>query len=229
MTETGEAAYRYLDIPRKDMIGFIPVGIKSLLDVGCSRGGFGETLRQRALVETTGIELDPESAAVAAPRYDQVIVGGFPDDIPVGSLYDCIVFNDILEHLVDPWEALRSTHRFLAPGGTVVASIPNMRYWPIFWGLATKGEWKYVSDGILDRTHLRFFTASTVRDLFANTGFAATVTPINYVEFDQLERRSARVIKTICRFKPGLGAELRAQQFAVVATSLSPPAAAGTD
>jgi SAM-dependent methyltransferase len=211
-------AYAYVDTPRSEMVEFVPPGTRNLLDVGCGRGGFGRSLKERVPVSITGIEVDPGAVATAEQRYDRVITGVFPDDVPPGLRFDCIVFNDILEHLVDPWEALRAARRILEPGGAVVASIPNMRYWPVFWRLVTKGEWRYVDDGTLDRTHLRFFTLSSIREMFETSGFvSAFTTPINLVEFDQLDPPSARVLKVICRVRKDLGIDFRAQQYAVVA------------
>jgi 2-polyprenyl-3-methyl-5-hydroxy-6-metoxy-1,4-benzoquinol methylase len=212
-------AYAYLDVPRRDMVDFVPVTTTHMLDVGCGQGGFGRSVKMRAELEVTGIEVDPQAASVAASRYEHVITGTFPDEVPAGAEFDCIVFNDILEHLVDPWEALREAARLLAPGGVVVASIPNMRYWPIFWPLLTRGEWRYVSDGVLDRTHLRFFTLASAKEMFTDSGFTIVrATPINLAGFDQLQPRSTLVLKAICRLRRQLGQELRAQQFAIVAT-----------
>ena len=212
-------AYKYLDVPRGDMVDFVPIATTHMLDVGCGRGGFGRSVKMRAELEITGIEVDPQAASVAASRYERVITGTFPEDVPSGAEYDCIVFNDILEHLVDPWEALRAAAGLLSPGGVVVASIPNMRYWPIFWPLLTKGEWRYASDGVLDRTHLRFFTLASAKEMFTDSGFTIRrATPINLVGFDQLRPLSSQALKVIGSLRRRLGQELRAQQFAIVAT-----------
>jgi 2-polyprenyl-3-methyl-5-hydroxy-6-metoxy-1,4-benzoquinol methylase len=215
---TGVDAYGYLDVPRRDMVRYVPVSARHMLDVGCGLGGFGLSVKERSPLEVTGIEMDPDAASVASSRYDRVITGRFPEDLPDGVSYDCIVFNDILEHLVDPWGALRAASERLAPGGTVVASIPNMRYWPIFWPLLARGEWRYVSDGVLDRTHLRFFTLGSALEMFTDSGFEiASATPINPATDEQLQPWAARILRTISSFKRDLGRELRAQQFAIVA------------
>jgi len=217
--------YGYLDVPRRDMVDYVPRQAKTLLDVGCGRGGFGLSLRQRGPIDLTGIELDPVAATAASERYDQIITGAFPSDIPPDRTFDCIVFNDILEHLVDPWGALEAASKMLSPSGVVVASVPNMRYWPVLWPLLRRGEWRYVSDGVLDRTYLRFFTLSSVVEMFKGAGYEIeTAKPINPVAFDNLERQAAWVLRLICKLKERLGTELRAQQFAVVA---KPPAGSG--
>ena len=92
-------------------------------------------------------------------------------DLPVGS-FDCILFNDVLEHMLAPELALRYARRLLTPGGVVVASIPNIRSFPTLWRLMFHGSWEYQDAGVLDRTHLRFFTKSSMVDMFEREGFA---------------------------------------------------------
>jgi hypothetical protein len=82
-----------------------------------------------------------------------------------------VIFNDVLEHLVDPWEALESTRDLLDRDGCVVASIPNVRHVAVIQPLVLRGTWNYTDSGILDRNHLRFFTRSTIVELFVTTGF----------------------------------------------------------
>jgi len=82
------------------------------------------------------------------------------------------VCNDVLEHLPDPWTVLRQAHGLLNPGGVVVASIPNLRYFPVLKDLVLRGEFEYQRDGVLDRTHLRFFTRKSIGRLFEDTGYS---------------------------------------------------------
>jgi 2-polyprenyl-3-methyl-5-hydroxy-6-metoxy-1,4-benzoquinol methylase len=144
-----------------------------VLDVGCHHGGFGKALRSAGTAPTVwAVEADPEAAKIAEANYDRVIVGPYPDALAdVDMLFDCIIFNDVLEHMVDPWATLRATATYLAPEGTVVASIPNVRHIKVVANLLLRGDWTYTDMGILDRTHLRFFTAKTIRALFADSGF----------------------------------------------------------
>jgi len=94
------------------------------------------------------------------------LVDGLPDDH-----FDCVVMNDILEHLVDPEALLRAARRVLAPGGQLVASIPNVRHFPHLYDLAVRGAWEYGDEGILDRTHLRFFTRASIQGMFTRCGY----------------------------------------------------------
>lgn len=157
---------------RPEVVQHIPSAVERLLDVGCSRGGFGSGLRRsRPALELVGIEANADAAVQAAACYDHVVTGSFPQDVPVGDTYDCVVFNDVLEHLVDPWSALKATRPMLRPGGTVVASIPNVRALRHLLDLVVSGDWKYQDMGILDRTHLRFFTKRSMIRLFDEAGY----------------------------------------------------------
>src|SRR5438067_790332 len=113
----------YGDYERAEVVPFVPRSARRILDVGCARGAFGRALGAR---EVYGVEPNPEAADVAAASYREVYRGPFPEAVPAGTTFDCIVFNDVLEHFVDPYAAVRATNQFLAPGGCVVASIPNM-------------------------------------------------------------------------------------------------------
>jgi len=191
------------------MVPFIPPEAATILDVGCSRGLFGATLRRaNPGWRLVGIEPDPDTAAGAdaGSSYERVICGSFPDDLPDAENFDCIVFNDVLEHVIDPWDMLRRTQDHLAVGGVVVASIPNVRFVAVVRDLLLRGRWDYADYGVLDRTHLRFFTRRSIYDLFASSGFTVdSLTPIN-----PLTVRWASLL--IGRFR-----DMRYLQFAVVA------------
>lgn len=153
---------------------FVPLSAKTVLDVGCLAGAFGQYLKaKRPEIEVWGVEPRPDAASVARNNLDVVIEGTFPEDAP-DRQFDCVVFNDVLEHMVDPWGALGATRALLRPGGRVVASLPNVRHYYVVGPLVVKGQWEY-KGGILDPTHLRFFTPSSMRDLFEGAGFAVDV------------------------------------------------------
>lgn len=162
---------------RKEMLAFVPSSARKVLDVGCGPGGFGQALRRAdPNRELWAVELDPDVAAGARRHYDRVIVGTFPDVLVApGTTFDCIVFNDVLEHVVDPWTTLRATLPLLNAGGAVVASIPNVRNVRVVFDLVLRGNWTYTDIGIMDRTHLRFFTSKSIRSLFCHSGFTVDV------------------------------------------------------
>lgn len=99
-------------------------------------------------------------------------MGRFPQDVPVGTpAFDAIMFSDVLEHMIEPEAALRAAVPLLSDSGVVVASLPNIRHWRGIKSIFIKGEFTYTDSGLFDRTHLRFFTRSTMLRLFETSGF----------------------------------------------------------
>ena len=221
--ETGasplSSSYGYLDLPRNEILAFLPPGIGALLDVGCGLGGFGQAAkRQRPDLVVVGLESDPTAAAVATGRLDAVVVGSFPGDVPDdGGPFDCISFLDVLEHLADPWSALRAAAA-LAPQGVVLASIPNVRYWPVAWRLLRYGEFTYQDSGVLDRSHLRFFTRTSILELFVSSGFdVLELHAVNPLPLATLGLPERLVLKLLEQVRRRAAADLCAQQYVVLA------------
>lgn len=164
----------YFAHARPEMVEMLPATATRILDVGCSSGQFGRLVKDaNPQREVWGVELHRDAARRAAEVLDHVIVGEVPtvfDDLP-DKHFDCVVFNDVLEHLVDPYHVLAITKDKLSAGGHVVASIPNIREFHTLAKLVFQKRWDYTDAGILDRTHLRFFTESSIRDLFENQGY----------------------------------------------------------
>lgn len=143
-----------------------------ILDVGCAAGDLGAELILRGY-EVVGIERDPAAAEVASSRLSHVHVSDLatcPLNEIVEGQFDAVVFGDVLEHLVDPKSVLKSAQEILTPTGIVIASVPNIAHGSIRIGIAL-GQWDYTDEGLLDRTHLRFFTLETIKELFAESGF----------------------------------------------------------
>lgn len=151
----------------------VPHGAR-VLDVGCSAGFLAAPLReQRGCRYVDGIELDPVDATVAGTVCRKVVVGSVEDPATLARLegpYDAIVCGDVLEHLRDPGAVLRSFITLLADAGVVVASIPNVAHYTIRAGLL-RGRFEYRIDGILDQTHLRFYTKAGQARLFREAGY----------------------------------------------------------
>lgn len=152
----------------------VPADARTVLDVGCGEGRFGAALKAgRADRVVYGVEREPAVAARAAGRLDRVwTLDVAADDLPLGrGTLDCVVFGDVLEHLVDPEAALRRVRPRLARGGVVLASIPNLQHYSMLVALLT-GDFQYRDSGLLDATHLRFFTGSTILKMFLDAGYA---------------------------------------------------------
>ena len=154
---------------RPELLPFIPAAARSLLDVGCGAGAFGRSLRRlRPEMELWAVEPDPVSAQAAESAFDRVIVGNFPDGRVPNARFDVVLCADVLEHMPEPEKALLAAAAALREGGIMVASIPNVRHWrDVVWPLLRHGKWTYTEMGILDRTHLRFFTRHSINDFFS--------------------------------------------------------------
>jgi SAM-dependent methyltransferase len=155
---------------RPEVQALVPRSARRVLDLGCSAGALGAGLKARQPVEVVGVEVDPVLARAAARRIDRVVEADAAA-LPAGlGRFDCIVAADVLEHLADPWDALRSAAGLLEPGGVVVVSLPNVRFFETFWQLGARGRWPRRDHGIFDRSHLRWFTLRDARELVEQAG-----------------------------------------------------------
>lgn len=211
----------YFGNARPDMIGFIPEGVHRVLEIGCGAGEFGAALKELRQVEVVGVELIEAAANLARQRLDAVIVADIqhqPIDLPERS-FDCVVCNDVLEHLVDPWTVLAGLRHFLKPDGWLVASIPNVRHHKVVRRLLWPGEWKYENSGVMDRTHLRFFTQGSARELVEQAGF-------RIVREQGIHRSSFPVwLRLANALAGGAFEDMRYLQYVFVAKPVAGPAA----
>ncbi|WP_210544217.1 bifunctional 2-polyprenyl-6-hydroxyphenol methylase/3-demethylubiquinol 3-O-methyltransferase UbiG [Rhodoferax sp. PAMC 29310] len=181
-TETKTAATnQYTHNSRQEVHPFIPVSAERILDVGCNTGAFGEGLKAQRDIVVWGVEPNEAAARQAAKILDNVVndLFGAATAIP-NNFFDVVVFNDVLEHLVDPWDALRIAQKKLRPDGCVVASLPNILNRENLMHMLFERDFKYENLGIRDRTHLRFFTQKSMRRLFEESGYSVQkITGIN--------------------------------------------------
>ncbi|WP_284347524.1 class I SAM-dependent methyltransferase, partial [Rhodovastum atsumiense] len=163
------------DIVNTELLSLVPRQARRVVDVGCMLGSLGREVRRRSPgVEFIGIDIDPEYAAVAA----QHCTRAFACDIEAiepgqwGSLFpsDCWIFGDCLEHLYDPWRLLREVRRRIDPDGCLLVCLPNAQHWSVQWRLAS-GLFRYENSGLMDRTHIRWFTRTTGFEMFHATGW----------------------------------------------------------
>ena len=170
--------------PRNDVLKFVSVNSKKILDVGCSIGTLGAAIKEKTGGEVIGIEISKEMASVATQRIDKVIIGDAEELILEGKIqnykFDTIIFADLLEHLKDPWSILAKAAGYLSSNGKIIASIPNIRHIDTIINLLWRGYWPYRDRGIHDKTHLRFFTKRNVIELFEDAGLSIEEIASNY-------------------------------------------------
>jgi glycosyltransferase involved in cell wall biosynthesis len=165
----------YFQQERREIEAMVPAGASRILDVGCGEGILGRILLQKGAAEVVGIEANPAVAQRAQENLSRVLQGDVESLIlPFEDGYfDCIVLADVLEHLRDPLSALVKLKRHLSDSGAIVASIPNVRFFDVVGRLA-EGRWEYQEFGILDKSHLRFFTKKEIEVLFLQAGLELT-------------------------------------------------------
>ena len=170
----------YFGMARREVIRSIQsYGTRAgrIIELGCGGGETGAELKQALGAEQyVGVEIHEPAAERARQRLDRVIIADLQKQ-SFGDLglregeFDLLVALDVLEHLYDPWETLAQWARVVRPGGRVVLSIPNTQNLEVVAALA-HGRWQYTSAGLLDVTHIRFFTADSVADLVTGAGLS---------------------------------------------------------
>lgn len=163
----------YYHSNREDMLKYVPPGIKTSLEFGCGCGGFSALVKDKFDAETWAVEINEEAAHKAEKILDKVINSDAAkslDDIPE-NYFDCIILFDILEHLLHPSALLHDLKNKLSDKGVIIASIPNIRYYRTFIDLVIHGNWDYKDHGILDSTHLRFFTYKSILKMLKTLDF----------------------------------------------------------
>jgi len=181
----------YFQFPRPELLAMIPTSARRVLDVGCGVGKLGESLKSRQQAEVVGIERDKAAAAAARASLDRVIVEDVETltETTFGAEFDCIVCGDVLEHLQAPGRFLDKARRWLAPDGRLVASIPNARHHSVISSLLD-GNWTYEPAGLLDETHLHFFTRRDIEALFQSCGYLIQrVQVVSGPGYEQWERQ----------------------------------------
>ena len=161
----------YFGHVRQELVSLVDVHAQNVLELGCAYGSTGRALKMRQNVRVVGVELDPGAAAVAQTCLDEVVVADLDSyRFPwAAESFDVVVAGDIIEHLKDPWRVLHEVRRLLKPNGQVVISIPNIANHDIIEQLAN-GVFNYTDAGLLDRTHLHFFTRKTFASTLMDAG-----------------------------------------------------------
>ena len=162
-------------VANPDLLAILP-GVSRVVEVGCSTGALARAYKERhPEAHYVGIDVDPAYVEEARSWCDAVLIGDAlalfldPANEPLLGA-DCYVFGDSLEHLVDPWRLLHRVHALMPPGGCVCACIPTAQHWSLQARIAI-GDLRYEDSGLMDRTHLRWFSRQTMLALFQESGF----------------------------------------------------------
>jgi len=162
-----------------DLLNSIPTNASGVIEIGCGEGALARVYRLRnPTCSYIGVELSDSAAKAANEILDEVLVCDVESPSTHSQLdllldkYPCdtLVLGDVLEHLRNPWELLRNFYNRLGADGTCIACIPNVGHWSLVKKLL-EGRWDYADQGLLDITHLRFFTLDSAIEMFKQAGW----------------------------------------------------------
>lgn len=165
----------YYGVTRDRILVLLQIEPKRVLEIGCGNGATLSLMRKRGADYLCGFEVNPTAAVHARTvnGVDEVFV----EDVETGlhrfddSSFDLIIASHVLEHLLDPWSVAKQVFRVLRKDGQLLGAIPNVRHMSVLLPLLFKGHWTYQSLGIMDWSHLRFFTKSSIHGLLKSAGF----------------------------------------------------------
>ena len=195
-----------------DLLNRIPATSKRVLEIGCGSGRMGQAFKSRnPSSQYFGVEVFDIVAQEASAVLDGVVCADIENDLTIplklAPGFDTLVFGDVLEHLRDPWRVLRELRQYIEPGGWCIACIPNVAHWSVISGLL-EGKWTYEDAGLLDRTHLRFFTLDSASEMFRTAGWSTIDAKPRYVSPEKTEQ----ALKTLLPSATAIGApEARAR------------------
>jgi 2-polyprenyl-3-methyl-5-hydroxy-6-metoxy-1,4-benzoquinol methylase len=163
----------YYKASKRNLAWMLPRAVKKVLEIGCAEGNFGAYLKKQYGAEVWGIELNPEIAEKAREKLDKVYAGDAAliiDGLEDGA-FDCIIMLDVLEHIMNPTLLLKKVKKHLTSDGFLILCVPNVLYASNIYRLLLEKDWKYISHGILDITHLRFFTRKSLIRFLNESGY----------------------------------------------------------
>lgn len=163
----------YFKSSKSNLLWMIPKSAKRVLEIGCAEGNLGGHLKELYGAEVWGIELNQKAAKKAQERLYKVYCGDAAEaieSIPPVS-FDCIVMFDVLEHMTNPELVLRKSKRLLSENGVIALCVPNVLYASNLYRMLVRKDWEYISHGVLDVTHYRFFTKKSLIRLIRENGY----------------------------------------------------------
>jgi 2-polyprenyl-3-methyl-5-hydroxy-6-metoxy-1,4-benzoquinol methylase len=209
----------YFSNTRYDIISFLPKqGVDKLLEIGAGGGDTLVEVKRLGLAkEVVGIELMKlEGSNQSNGAIDKFIYGdveALETHVPIAS-FDAILCGDVLEHLIDPWKAIENIKKFLKPGGVMIVSCPNVRYYEMFLKVFIRGSFEYTSHGLFDKTHLRFFCKKDLIKIISGSGDMQIESAV-----PSFKAQKTSKISLVNSFTLGLFEEFLALQYIVCAKS----------
>jgi len=164
---------KYYNFTRTELIEMLPFLCGRFLEIGCGAGGTLEYLKSKGASYVAGIDINKEAIEIASKRgLDFVMVADVEkDELPFKDReFDCIILADVIEHFYNPWDTLKKITHHLKNEGFILMSIPNIKYYKVLMSLILRDEWTYSEAGILDNTHIRFFTLKEIKKLLDYAG-----------------------------------------------------------
>ena len=207
---------KYFSNSRPEMLSFILKAPTNVLDIGCGNGAFGRSLKQMFDCTVTGIEPIESVGLFAKSQLDHVYIGTFEKVLHSLAPYsfDLIILNDSLEHMTQPEFVLQKIKYLLGDQGALVLSVPNVRYVENVFNLIIKKDWQYTEYGVLDKTHLRFFTQKSLIRLLRSNGF-------HICKIHGINATKSRIFRIINFITFGILGDMRWLQIAVSAKNIA--------
>ena len=168
------ASDAYYNQEKPFLFHLIPDGPNVIMDCGCAAGRLGKKLLDlNKASEVIGVEIFEPAAREAMKVYSRVHIGDIEHmDLNYKEYFDIVICGDILEHLKEPRKLVQQVHHMLKCNGLLICCVPNIRYWRIWRDVIVKGDFRYTAEGILDQTHLRFFTSRSLKRMLTEASFA---------------------------------------------------------
>jgi 2-polyprenyl-3-methyl-5-hydroxy-6-metoxy-1,4-benzoquinol methylase len=211
----------YHNVLRREIEPLLPAAYSRVMDVGCGSGVTSSWLKQRCPgAEAIGVEADLDAAREAGKVLDRVIAVNVEQSLDFIDEYferiELLLLMDILEHLRDPWTFLHKIKSVVKDRGCIIASIPNVRNLKVLMPLIIQGQWRYGDCGLLDKTHLRFFTKKTIVELFDSAGLVVDlIAPTGPIAKNNIRSAAGLLALVLNKATGGAFTEFIAHQFLV--------------
>jgi len=175
---------------RHEMLEYLPEKPIKTIEFGCGNGNFSALIKKKYYTESWGVDINEKAAEFAETKLDKIIIGDAMEVINKlpENYFDSLICNDFLEHLPYPDLFLQRIRKTLTRDAFITCSLPNVRSWGHFINYFFFKDWKYIDEGVLDKTHLRFFTLKSLKRFFNELNIEIEIikgiTPTNTVLFN---------------------------------------------